>query len=129
MASLISWQSMLQNRFWDGDVMTITVEDIEGSDLIICLRASPDIDWRKGIEYFDRPSRTLVAGVYTQGGERGPYCFAIPAGQAGRAGDILEFGKAKRFGIYTGMYYLSLGAINNGDFTGKHITFRWDQDA
>jgi hypothetical protein len=75
------------------------------------------------------PAYSLVAGLYTQDGDHGPIVRQIQTSYlndgAGNFGQ-LRFGKAKLFGIHTGMYELPFDAYHAQ--SGSRYTFTWVSD-
>ena len=84
----------------------------------LCLEASTNVSWWKGIKVFDAQGKNIGLMV-TQDDSR-LNCMSFDNSKL--AGGKLEFWKAKGFGVHTHVETL---ALNHSNIDGKKVTLHW----
>jgi len=112
------------NTLPDGDHIWLKEENglgfgISTSEVEIVLKSASNVTWWKEIKAFDLQGATL-GWVQTQDGAHGPVSMRFDA----QAVDSIVFGKAKAFGVHTGMYQV----IDLWSKRGNRLTFEWRSD-
>jgi hypothetical protein len=119
----IDWDDIeVSERLDDGDVVSLTMQDIEPNVLEICLELAPHIAWWKGVEVYDNSNR-LISSIECQANlkEAGPIRIDL---RDIRKGSKIWLCKAKEAGVHSPKYQLAYLEHKKG----KRLTFRWSAD-
>lgn len=92
---------------------------VGSSEVEIVLKSASSVTWWKEIKAFDAKGGTL-GWIQTQDEAHGPVSMRFGAGIV----DSIVFGKAKAFGVHTGMYQV----LDVWSKRGKRLTFEWRND-
>jgi uncharacterized protein with LGFP repeats len=122
---IINWGSF-PGPLPDGDriavAFTTNATGNPNNPTILTLRAGPGITWWKAISVASSSGADILQ-VFTQDAKTSA-TMAIPAAMLDPSGMMLHFGKAKVFGIHTGMYWLG----RPDQLLGSDVTFTWLAD-
>ena len=84
----------------------------------VCLEASSNVSWWKGIKVFDTQGKNI--GLMVTQDQSRLNCMTFDNSQL--AGGKLELWKAKGFGVHT---YVETLALNHSNINGKKVTIHW----
>jgi hypothetical protein len=103
----------------DGDVIsaTFTPGSVNGAS-VITLTAGPGINWWKGLTVWS-PTQGNLFHAWTQDG-RTTDNISVPVTTL-ESPVLLQFGKAKEFGLHRAVYHL----LRADQLIGSHVTFTW----
>ncbi len=123
MGTLVTWDSF-NGLLPDYDLINVTIEvnAVAANVVEFRLETTPHIDWWKAIRVPDGLGSSWE--LWTKDDKHSD-SVALWAHQV-RNGQVLEFKKAKLFGVHTGVY--DLGGLERLE-GGTRVTFRWVQDA
>ena len=119
----IDWGDVeVSKRLNDGDIITVSFEDIDPNTSEFILELAPHKTWWKGLQLLDNTDGQMdFIEVQDQTKLAGP--ITVPSGDIEVGGHVVLW-KAKIFGIHTPMYLLAgLERVK-----GKRDTFRWVAD-
>ena len=119
----IDWRDLeVSKRLNDGDVITVSYQDIDPNTSGFMLELAPHKNWKKGLELLDNTNGQMgFIEVIDQTKSAGP--ITVPS-QDIEVGGHIVLSKAKMFGILTPMYVLA----DLEHAKGKQVTFRWVAD-
>ena len=119
----IDWGDLENSkRLNDGDVVTVSFQDIDPNTSEFNLVLAPHKTWWKGVSLLDNTDGQMgLIEVQDRKKNAGP--ISVPASDIEVGGHIILW-KAKAFGVHTPMYMLAdLERVK-----GKGVTFRWVSD-
>jgi hypothetical protein len=109
----------------DGDTIRCAIEKgvTSATGVTIVLKTDDPGMWWKAIMFTDT-STGVTTEIWTETGQRQSDYMDLPASQM--RGGTLEFKKAKKFGVHTGMYIM--GHLDDVLKPGTRVTFTWEKD-
>lgn len=119
----IDWRDLeVSKRLNDGDVITLTYEDIDATNSEFLLELPPHKAWWKGVQLLDNTDGQM-GFLEVQDGNKLAGPLVVLSSDI-EVGGHLVLWKAKAFGVHTPMYVLAdLEHVN-----GKRVKFRWVAD-
>ena len=110
----------------DNDTISLNVVRGEPGAVRICLSTARSISWWKGVQIFGAYPGPTIGLLATTDQDHGPACRSIPLDDLLDSGSVLEFWKAKMFGVHT---YIQGFTFKPSDYAGKELDFVWKSDS